>query len=609
MKRISKDARNAARETTAAKDASILQWFARTFKKPKSSIDPTSSESTHRTIAIIAGGGTFLTSDKVKPRKPQYHKNLAEFIKASNLTDYFKSLQLYEKDGKYFLPDGTEIVYKPFDPSIDSTNARYKERHKIASTIRELQDQYPQVDVMVIHGTDTAAQTAQFLDLQFGRDADIGIAIVSSQDPADAKETDATGQFKTGFKALYEKKFRQVFVVPNNGQEIFSGITAKITDVLSGIYTGTLIGRCDHRSKITSLLKPALGAGQKPERVKIPRLESFAQAIIKNHTPHEDGEQEIQVENAAIDIINNRKGNPRLRFVATVLRMAGSGNLPDYADPILDAVDNRMPIFAISEVPGAITVDENGIPKYAASVLQTASEKNLNNLIILPATRPGIEMRPSSIIALAATYARPHTPEFLLLCQVFASFAWTPEDWDDKSPQITGNRQDLIELRETLDEAFANLPASLLPKVNVSSGGDIEVVADGEHTGENTRVSLKTDPLRGDRQDVLDSRNMRPKEYLYDPTQKILIDPDCFDQRASLALQNARVARLLKKHTPNLVDADGHYRMQDIYNSDGNVVIDRILRVNPGYYGPSALRAERPEARVIQRSSPTLAAA
>ena len=150
---------------------------------PRNAIDPESPKGTHRTIAIIATGGTFLCSHAIVPKAPRYFKTLEDFIAGSKLQEYFEQLGLYKRDDKYFLPDGTEVVYKSTDPSIDSTNATYKERHSGATLIRELQNVHPEVDVLFIHGTDTAPQTAQFFDLQFGREAGIGIAVVTSQIP------------------------------------------------------------------------------------------------------------------------------------------------------------------------------------------------------------------------------------------------------------------------------------------------------------------------------------------------------------------------------------------------------------------------------------------
>jgi len=597
-------------EAESAATATVARSFARLFRRPRGAVDPAGPQSTHRTIAIIATGGTFLCSTKITPRAPQYHKNLFEFIKASNLTDYFQRLGLYQEGDKYFLPDGTEIIYKPLEPSIDSTNARYIERHKIATTVRELQDIYTQVDALVIHGTDTAAQTAQFLDLQFGREADIGIAIVTSQDPADAIDTDAHGQFKTAFKALHESIFRHVFVVSNSGTEIFSGIAAKITDIWSAIYTGTLIGKSD-RGMISSLISSVMSPGQRPERVKIPALTAFAKAIIKEHIPQGDGEQEIQALNAADEINSNRQNNsPERRYNAIVLHTAGSGNFPDYANPILTASNNEIPVFALSEVPGAVTLDEDGVPKYAASVVAKAHELSLNNLIMLPATRPGLDMRPSSILALAAMYANPRTPEFLLLCHVFSAFAWTPEDQDAKSVQITGNRQDLVDLRETLDEVYANLLPSPFLAARVFEVGDVQTppyeLQGDSHVGKH--ISLKNDTPEARMRIVEHKRNypkLRPGlvgNYLYDEAQQILIDSNTFDHRAAWAFQNARVSRLFKKYIPHLVDADGHYQLQDTYNEDGNLIIGRRLCVNPSYYGNVNSYEERPIARQSPRS-------
>jgi L-asparaginase/Glu-tRNA(Gln) amidotransferase subunit D len=588
----------------AAPAVTVPRSFLRLFRKPKDAVDPAGSKSTHRTIAIIATGGTFLCSDKVKPRTPQYHENLFEFIKASNLGDYFQRLGLYQDDDKYFLPDGTEIVYKPLRPSIDSTNARYIERHKIATTIRELQDTYTQVDAMVIHGTDTAAQTAQFLDLQFGREADIGIAVVTSQEPADAIETDAHGQFKTAFKALHERIFGNTFIVSNNGTEIFSGISAKITDVWSAIYTGTLIGRSD-RGMIMSLIKSVMGIGQRPERVKIPALAAFSKAIIKDFTPQGDGVQDVQALNAADEINDNRKKAPSRRYNAIVLHTAGSGNFPDYADPILTAADNELPVFALSEVPGAVTLDAEGIPKYSVSAVAKAQELKLNNLIMLPATRPGLDMRASSILAFAATYAKPRTPEFLLLCHIVSAIAWTPEDQDEKSVQITGNRQDLVELRETLDEVYANLPDSPLLEIGFYSGQDLRAPPYRQKgdSYEGRRIGLKNDSAesRARIQAYKEAaRELDPDEgghFLYDEPRQILIDQRSFDHRAAMALQNARVLRLLKKHVPHLVDSDGHYQLEDIYNEDENLIVGRKLRVNQSYYGNIPSNDKRPEAR------------
>ena len=424
---------------------------------PRNAIDPESPKGTHRTIAIIATGGTFLCSHAIVPKAPRYFKTLEDFIAGSKLQEYFEQLGLYKRDDKYFLPDGTEVVYKSTDPSIDSTNATYKERHSGATLIRELQNVHPEVDVLFIHGTDTAPQTAQFFDLQFGREAGIGIAVVTSQDPADAPNTDAHGQFGTAFQALHEKVFPHVFVPSNGGSEIYSGIIAKSSDASSRIYTGNLIATCD-RGVITPLAPPPpLDRNRIPERVKIPKVGAFAKAIIKDFTPQADGEQEIQAENTADEISFNQTGPAERRYNAIVLRTAGSGNFPDYADPILRAANNEIPLFAVSEVPGAETLDSNGVAKYAASVVEKARELQLNNLIVLPATRRGPDMRPSSILALAATYAEPRTPEFLLFCHLFAAFAWTPEDANPNAAHVRGSRKDLIDARQCLDEVYSDL--------------------------------------------------------------------------------------------------------------------------------------------------------
>lgn len=59
--------------------------------KPADALDPLGKDAAHKTIAILATGGTFLCSTKVTPRTPIYHKTLADFIEASNLRSPLKT--------------------------------------------------------------------------------------------------------------------------------------------------------------------------------------------------------------------------------------------------------------------------------------------------------------------------------------------------------------------------------------------------------------------------------------------------------------------------------------------------------------------------------------
>jgi len=73
-------------------------------------------------------------------------------------------------------------------------------------------------------------------------------------------------------------------------------------------------------------------------------------------------------------------------------------------------------------------------------------------------------MRSDLIMAHAAKYSEPDTPEFLLFCHLFASFAWTPEDLDKKNFQITGDRKQLLTTLRTLKAEALNLKGQVKDK-------------------------------------------------------------------------------------------------------------------------------------------------
>ncbi len=443
------------------------------FAKPVDARRPTGE-----VIAIIAAGGTFLCSEKTEgPKTPVRYENFLDFVTANKLTGTFREYGLYEENGAYYLKDGTQVIYKPLDPAIDSTNATFQDRLRIINSIEDVRGEYSKVNgCLVIHGTDTCAETAQFLDLQYGRGVGFSIGLVSSQATADAADSDGPSNFRTAFKAVHRKLLQQVFVMSSRGRKIFSALVAKFSDSSEEIYTGNLIAECDLGTIRLKEVAPVLPANAD---LLITEETCFAQSNLYHYNPKADGNQPSQAKNAARHVRDTLDGRDEDPYNGVVVYMAGSGNLPKHAEQVLLAAGNTLPIFAVSEVPGAESLDESGIPKYAVSALKTADELNLNNLIVLPATRPGPDLRPSLIMARAARYATPRTPEFLLFCHLFASFAWTPEDESGKSHQIKGDRNALADVVERLERLRAR------HEYTVESHADLThiIMADGQMRG------------------------------------------------------------------------------------------------------------------------------
>lgn len=543
------------------------------FQKPTDAIAPGENG---EAIVILATGGTFLCRTKDRPRSPVKHENFLDFVLASNLREDFLDKGLYcnDEDKKYYLRDGTEIIYQPLDPTIDSTNATFKERVEIARRIitssREHKGSIK--GFLVIHGTDTCAQVSQFLDLLFGRLMRWPIAIITSQKPADSKDSDGPPNFITAFDAIQKKLFRQVFVVSNKGQKIFSGLVKKISDKSQNIYDGDLLAVKDLDSFVTpagrelAALQPLNQGSELPDIDKLE--EHYKNTNIAYYDPLADGNAEKQahaisvwlrtmmdapkevreyLRSVVVDLkliksLRLYEGTVDKNYTGVVLKMAGSGNLPEHAECLINAANNRIPVFAISEVPGAETVDKEGVAKYSASAIETSRKLKSNNLIILPATRPGnVDMRPALIMSLANKYALQGTPEYLLLCHFFSSFAFTPED--EGHYPVNGNRADLLGALKTLDEA-----KKFHEKEHNSFSGSL---------GANEK-------------NIFTSKNL---------------------------MADGNVTSLLLRHIPHIVSRTGNYATTKVDPLTGKDDGKERLAVNDNFYEPSVPTAHRNDIR------------
>ncbi len=475
------------------------------FRKPSHATPPTG-----RAIAIVASGGTFLCSDDDVVKAPLYFKDFLDFVVSNGLTAECQKRGLHKgENGRFFFADGTEILYYPLFPSIDSTNATFQDRLRILNTVenikcRERSHEATHTGVILIHGTDTGANTAGFLDLVYGRDMTNTIVIVSSQKPANASKSDGPIMFSTAldvlrrdFEASYRDRFAQVLVASHNGQIIFNANVRKRSDSSQEIYDGKAVTATVDLGEIR--VPPHIP--RRDTRIEnstpcvLPAMEDYDSIHIKHYEPTASGNQARQARTVAREIAHSLTEPDG--YTGLTVKMAGSNNIPEYSAEVLEATDGIIPVFATSDVPGAETEDSSGAI-YAAAGVALARRLGLNNLIVLPATRMGPDMRPEVIMAYAAKYARPRTPEFLLLCHLLSALAWTPED-NEHTSTITGHREDLVAVIRSLEAIKACLPV----------------------------------PLSGAAQDKSD------------PARKILAD---------LSVRSA-----LKKHIPSFVDEEGRY--------------------------------------------------
>ncbi len=430
------------------------------YAKPNDALAPNGVKK-----AIVAAGGTFLGRHADPTKSPAYYEDLFDFIEACHLADEFIARGLYKnEEGDYFLRDGTQVIYRPLNPSIDSTNATSEgARIEVLDVVEEIRQDYgADTDIVMIQGTDTCANTAGFYDLIIGREASYGFAIVTSQKTADTPKekdkpkSDGPDNFWTGFDGT--GYFMQVIVISDSGKTVLTGNIRKISDRSSGIYTGApgaILAKVDVEGLLTNtgaaLSPPSRKGGNAAAASMLPvtpTKRDYQDVAIYHFEPTAAGNQERQANLAARTIERSLQDTDG--YTALVIKMAGSNNIPEYAEPALKATNNIIPIFASSDVPGATAGDTAGVPKYQAAGVILAERLGLNNLIELPATRVGPDMRPEAIMVYAAKYAQERSPEYLLFCHLFASLAWTSED-ENYSASIRGGRTDLVGLITTLE--------------------------------------------------------------------------------------------------------------------------------------------------------------